>query len=133
MNRHLDKIGKRRGILERMRGVGVEEAAAVRPQLLDRDLGRRGALGNGLRLAFQGSRRRVLFEVLNHALRAEEQGADERERQQDIYRAANHVDPEVADGILLAARESAHQCDGHSHPAAADTKFCTVRPTIWTK
>ena len=35
---HLDEIGERVGILERMRGVGVEEAAAVGAELLDRYL-----------------------------------------------------------------------------------------------
>ena len=35
---HLEKVGERRGILERMRGVGVDVAAAVRAEHLDRDL-----------------------------------------------------------------------------------------------
>jgi hypothetical protein len=51
---HLDEIGEGRRVLERMRAVGVEEAAAVGAQLLDRFLRRHGAEGNDLRRAFQG-------------------------------------------------------------------------------
>ena len=41
----LQQVGERRGVLERMRRVGVEEAAAVGAELLDRLLGRDRALG----------------------------------------------------------------------------------------
>ncbi len=37
---HRQKIGQRRGVLERMRRVGIEEPAAVGAELLDRLLGR---------------------------------------------------------------------------------------------
>ena len=37
---HLEEVRERRRVLERMRGVHVEEAAAVRAELLDRDLAR---------------------------------------------------------------------------------------------
>ena len=59
---HLEEIRQRRRVLERMRGVHVEEAAAVRAELLDRDLARGRAerhrlLGDELRLGDRLARR----------------------------------------------------------------------------
>ena len=53
MDKHLDKIGERRRIFQRVRGVGIEEPAPVGTQLFNRDLGcdrthRDGLGGNGL-------------------------------------------------------------------------------------
>ncbi len=101
----LKKIGKRRRILERMRGIGVKEPSAICAQLLDRNLGRGRTLRDGLSFALDGRCRRIPMKVLHHALRAEEQRSDERKRQQDINRSPHKVDPEVADRILTAAAQ----------------------------
>ena len=55
---HFQEIGKRRGILVRMRGVGAEETAAVGTQHLDRDLrgGRTHRQGFGRELRGFGDR-----------------------------------------------------------------------------
>ena len=45
---HLDEVGDRRGVLERVRRVHIEEAAAVRAELLDSDLAGDGAAGEDL-------------------------------------------------------------------------------------
>ena len=49
---HLDEVRQRRRVLERMRRVDVEEAAAVRAELLDRDL--RGGRAHGEQLLVTG-------------------------------------------------------------------------------
>ena len=86
----LHEIGQRRRIFERMRAIGVERAAAVRAENLDgflrserslRDhlvgnrLRRRLAVGAGRldRLRIQQLRRVVRPQILNHALRDENQ------------------------------------------------------------
>ena len=51
-----------------MRRVGVEEAAAVGPELLDRFLRGDRTLGDRLRRAFDRLRDRVRMEILNRAL-----------------------------------------------------------------
>ena len=53
---HLQEVRERGRVLERMRGVGVEEAAAVGAEHLDRDLGGDRADGDGLARAFERGR-----------------------------------------------------------------------------
>ena len=82
------------GILERVGGVDVEEAAAVGAELLDRLLrGDRAAreLGDGA------------AEGLQHALRDEQDRADDRDRQQDVEGRPHEVLPEVAQRRRRAA------------------------------
>ena len=62
--------------------------------------------------AFERLDRLRRLEILNGALRHEEQSGDYRNRKQDIKRAARDVDPEVADGLRGVPRESANQGDG---------------------
>ena len=45
---HLQKVGKRRRVFEGVGGIGIEKAAAVCPQHLDRHLRCHGTLGDGL-------------------------------------------------------------------------------------
>ena len=71
-----------------------------------------------------------VIEVLNHALRAEEQRPDQRERQQDIYRAANHSTQKLPMVFCWRRASPRTSAMATAMPAAADTKFCTVRPTI---
>ena len=57
-----------------------------------------------------------------------------RDRQQDAQRAADQVDPEVAElaGALLRANPRTSAI-ATAMPTAAETKFCTARPAICTR
>ena len=68
-----EEVRERRRVLERVRRVGIEEAAAIRPDLLDGLLRGDRTLRDRLRGAFDRLGDRVGMEVLDHALRAEEQ------------------------------------------------------------
>src|SRR5262245_49526659 len=46
--------------------------------------------------------------VLRHALPNENERGNDRERQQDVKRAAGEVDPEIADGLARGAGEGAN-------------------------
>ena len=117
-----------------MRRVGVEEAAAIGAQHLDGFLRSHRALRDGLLRAFERGRVGVGMQILNHALRAEQQRANDRERQQDIKRRARQIDPEVADGLALDWRAKPRtSAIAIASPAAAEMKLCTVSPAIWTK
>ena len=63
-----------------------------------------GPLGDRLRGALDRHRVGGAVQVLDDALRDEEQRADDRDRQQDVEEAAREVDPEVAE---LAGRSGA--------------------------
>ena len=97
IDRTSTKFEKRGPILERHGRVDVEEAAAVRAELLDRDLRGDGAQREGLIPALERGGRDRAAEGLKHALRDEDQGDDHRERQEDVIDAADRVLPEVAD------------------------------------
>ena len=101
--------GERVGVLEGVRRVDVEEAAAVGAQVFD-DLHRgHRSLGDGLRLPVQGMHDRVGVEVLDHALRDEDQRAHNTDGQQEIERAAHEIYPEAAKVLRAAAGKPAHQ------------------------
>ncbi len=93
-------------------GVRVEEAAAVRAELLDRFLRGDRPLRDRLRRAFQRLGHRVRMEILDDSLRAEDDRDDDGDRQEDVERGARQVDPEVADPIRFVPRESANERDG---------------------
>ena len=141
---HLEEVRERRRVLERVRRVDVEEAAAVRAELLDGDLRRRRThrdelLRHGRRLRLRlsavvehrvavgvlhrGRRRRRLnerhgavgIEVLDHALRDEDQREHQRQRQEDVERGAHEVDPEVAEVLDLTLAEAADERDERGH------------------
>ena len=105
----LDEVGQRVGVLERMRRVGVEEAAAVGAQDLDDFLRSNRALCDDLLGAFQRGRLGIGAQVLRHALPNEHQSDNDRDRQQDVEHAAGQIDPEIAQGLHRAPRETAHQ------------------------
>ena len=98
-------------VLERVRGVGVEEAAAVGAQHLDDFLRGDRPLGDHLLGALERGRLGVGAEILRHALPDEEQADDDADRQQDVERAAGEIDPEVADALGRAPGEAADQRD----------------------
>ena len=153
----LEKIRKRRRVLERMRGVHVEETAAVRAELLDRDLARGGAERHGLllhdlrrehrlagrihrglagrvrdghvdRLRIEQRHAAIRRERLHDALRHEDDRKQQRQRQQDVQRAAHEVDVEVADGRRLAAHETADQRHEHGHAGRGREEVLHTEP-----
>src|SRR6185437_8737644 len=77
---HLQKIRDWRRIFEWMRRVRVEEAASVRSEHFYRFLGCHRALRKRLRGAFKRLKVRIMVEILDHALRAEEQRGQQRDR-----------------------------------------------------
>ena len=109
---HLQEIGEGRGIFKWVRGIGVEEAAAVGADHLDGFLRCDRALGDDLFGAFERFGDRIGMEILNDALRAEDQRANDGERQQDIKSGAGEIDPEIANAVHLLAGESAGDGDG---------------------
>ena len=111
---HLKHIRERRGVFERMRGVRIEETAAIGAQHLNRFLRRHWPLRDGLLRAFQRGNRRVRMQVLDHALRAQHQRREYRNRQQDIEGRSRQIGPEISDSLQRVPRETAHQSDGDS-------------------
>ena len=93
----LQEVRQRGRVLERMRGIGVEEAAAIGAEHLDRDLRSDRADGDGLLGAFQRRRIDIGAERLRHALPDQEQRRDDADRHENVERAAGDIDPEITD------------------------------------
>ena len=93
-------------VLERIRPVGVEEPAAIGAQLLDGLLrGHRAArddLPHAVQHVVDASRP---GQRLQGALGYEDDRDHKRDRQQDVDRAADQVDPEVTDRVRALAGE----------------------------
>ncbi|MGY3120787.1 hypothetical protein ACVWXQ_004724 [Bradyrhizobium sp. S3.14.4] len=104
---HLHEVRQRRRVLEGMGGVGIEEAAAIGPEHLDRDLRGHRADRDGLLGAFERRGLDVSTERLRHALPDQEQRVDDADRQQHVKCRAGDVDPEITDRAHRGARESA--------------------------
>ena len=98
-----------------MRGVHVEEPAAVRAELFDRDLGRDRPASDRLVEPLDPVRDGRARERLHDALGDDHDGDDHREGQQDVDDAAHGVAPEVADILRAGAGESTDQRDEHCH------------------
>ncbi len=110
-HKHLQKVGERRGIFERMRGVGVEESAAVGAQHLDGFLRGHRPLRDHLLRAFQRRDCRVGMQVLDHALRAQNSSAPtQRDRQQHVHASrASYPPRSCRSSCFCCACETAHQ------------------------
>ncbi len=153
----LQEVGERGRVFKGVGRVGVEEAAAVGPQLLDRLLGGdrphgdgdlldRHALGDRvalgilervalvvqLRLVVAGrlDQRHGLVgaEVLDHPLGDQDEGGDQGDRQQDVEGAAGHIDPEVAQHRGLAPHEAADQGNGDRHAGGGGDEVVHRQP-----
>ena len=111
MRQHLDEIRQRGRVLERVRGISIEEPATIGAEHLNRDLRRYGTYRDGLLGAFQRGCIDIGTERLWDALPDQEDRVDDTDRQQDVERAARDIDPEVADGLARDAREAANQRD----------------------
>ena len=92
-----------------MRGIGVEEAAAIGAEHLDRDLRGDRADRDGLLGAFQRGGVDIGAERLRHALPDQEQRGDDADRHEDVERAAGDIDPEIADRLHRRARKAANE------------------------
>ena len=110
---HLENPGQGCRVLERMRGVGIEETAAVTAEQLDHLLRSDRPARQNLIGAFQRRRTHIRAKRLRHALPHQEQPGDHADRQQHIERYSRHIDPEIADRLRGAASEAAHQRNRH--------------------
>ena len=131
---HLHEIGQAGGILEGMRRIDVEEAAAIGAQHLDRFLRSHRPLRDQLLDAFQAHGLGVGAQILRHALPHQEQRHQDGHGQQHIERAAGEIDPEIAHRLGGAPRKAADQRQRQGDAGGgADRKLCTVRPSICTR
>ncbi|MCY1407536.1 hypothetical protein D9M71_228400 [compost metagenome] len=110
---HLEQVAPGRRVLERVRRVDAEEAAAIGAQLLDGDLAGRRAQRDGLVSPLQGQGLDVMTEGLRHALPDQQQSQQQAQRQQAVERGPGHVDPEVAQGVGRAPGNATAQRDQH--------------------
>ena len=111
--RDLHNVAPGVGVLERVRRIGVEEAAAVGAELLDDFLARHRSDRNGLLRPFERGRVDGAGESLRNAERHKDEGENHRDRQEDVERHPGQIDPEIADRRGGRAGESAHQREGH--------------------
>ena len=105
----LHEVRQRRRVLEGMRGVHVEEAAAIGAELLDRDLAGDGPMAM---VCFAPSSVVASTEasmVCGSPSATSRMRRDEGERQEDVEGRAGHVGPEVADRARLGAGKAADQ------------------------
>ena len=96
-----------------MRGVHVEEAAAVGPEQLDRNLRRNGPGGDELLPALKRGRGNARVEILDHTLPEHDQRPDDAQRQQHVQRDAHEIGPEVAYGRGFVAGDATHDRGAH--------------------
>src|SRR5207245_11633457 len=108
---HLEEVRERSWILKGMRAVGVEEAAAVRAELLDDFLRGDRSLRDRLLRAFNGRNNVVRPKVLDDTLRHEHQRTNETDREKDPETAPDDVDPEIAERVHFALRDTADERD----------------------
>ena len=128
------QVGERRRVLERVRGVGVVEAAAVGAELLDRLLAGHRAAGEVLAAAGQrvhrpGGSSEVLDDAEERPARTaatSEIGSSTRTTVRT--RSAQKLPTRPS---LSVAREAAGEGRGDGHAdRRRETKFCTVSPDI---
>ncbi len=122
----LHVVRQRGRILERMRSIGVEKAAAIGAEHLNRDL--RGDRTDCDRLlgAFQRGRVDIGTERLRDALPDQEQRVGHANRQQDVERATRDIDPEAADRAHGMPRKAADQCH-REHDAGRRREIVLMR------
>ena len=107
-------VGPGVGILERMRGIGVEEAAAVGAELLDRSPGSPSARSRSSAWRLRASSRRPSRRA-SAARRARQERARRRSRSAAGRRASTRVisTQKLPTVVARRAREGAHQREGH--------------------
>ena len=119
------------GVLERMRRIGVHEAAAVGAELLDHLLARHRPDRNGLLGAFERRHVDRAGQRLRHAERDEDDGEDDGDRQQDIEGDRGVISTQKLPTVVADERANARtSAKAMARPVAADRKLWTVRPSI---
>jgi hypothetical protein len=81
-------------VLERVCGIGVEEAAAIVADQLDRFLAGDRTKGDDLLCAFERRRFDRRAQRLRNAEDGEDERNEERKRYEHVERRAGHIDPE---------------------------------------
>ena len=110
---HLDEVDDRGGVLERMRGVGVEEAATVGAEHLDRLLRGDGTEHERLLGALQRVDIERRGQRLRHPAGDQHQRVDHADRQQQVERDPREIGPEVAQRARLTPGEATEEGEGH--------------------
>ena len=130
---HLEEVGELSRVLERVRGVRVEEPAAVGAEQLDRLL--RGDRPHPDRLRQPGDRvdGEVVGEVRDHPLGDEHERRDHRQRREHVEDRAHEVLPEIAEALAAAPDDPADSATATTIPIPADSQFWTVSPSIWLR
>ena len=95
-----------------MRGVRIEETAAVRSDHLDSFLRSDWSLCDGLLHPFQRRRIGVWMQILNYSLRTQQQCSHDAQRQKNVESRACEIYPEVSDCLGTLPCETTHKCDG---------------------
>ena len=125
---YLEHVGEGVGVFERMRGIGVKEAAAICAKLLDRLLARHWANGYDLLGSLKRRRFDRASECLRSSERDERKSDDDRQRQQYVERRAREIDPEIADGRRFRASEATHQRKGHGETSRCGDEIVNSEP-----
>ena len=112
---HLHQAGEGGRVLERMRRIGVEEAAAIAAHHRDHLLRGDRAERNHLLYALKRRGCDIGAKGLRHALPDHDQRRHEANRQQHVQCDPREIDPEVADGLCRPARETPHQGERHGN------------------
>ena len=109
----LHKIADRRRVFERVRRIGVEEAAAIGAEQLDRELRRHRPERDDLFGTLDRRRADRCSEGLRHAERDIDQRKHDARGQEQVQRDARDIDPEIADPLGLPPREATDQRERH--------------------
>ena len=128
----LEEVRERVRVLERVRGVGVEDPPPFVPSSLIASWEPAGASGIVYWRAVHVGHVEAGLQRHHDTARDQQDRRDERERQQDADRAAGEVDPEVAEALGPVAEDAADQRDRDRQPHRRRHTFCTVNPAIWT-
>lgn len=105
------EVRDRARVLKGVRGVRVEEPAAVGAQQLDGFLGGYRPARDRLQLPGQGVHRQRVVEILDDTARQQRQRGQHRQRKEQADDAAGQIDPEVAQGAARLGCEPADQSD----------------------
>ena len=130
----LQEVREAVGVLERVGRVGVDEAAAIGAQLLDRLLGGDRPEVDRL-LAHPGawSRSPARRTSVARPATTRKTAPTNAIGQQDVERAARHVGPEVADGRRAAGGRGRGQRDGDGDADGRGHEVRTASPAIWMR
>ena len=111
-----------------MRGVDIEEAAAIGAELLDCLLAGDRAKRDGLLRAFDRGRRDGSVKRLREAHGNEGERHEDRERQKHVERRASQIDPEITDRLCAGARKGARERQRHGNACGGGNEVLYGQP-----